>query len=58
MTKHMTKICMKQWSAVEAGIKVNSDKCIIKSNCNFFGNLYTTEGAKPDPKKVEAIKQM
>ena len=24
----------------------------------FFGNLYTPEGVKPDPKKVDAIKQM
>ena len=25
---------------------------------HFFGNLYTPEGVKPDPKKLNAIKQM
>ena len=38
----------------KAGIKLNFDKCIIKSTCwSSFGNLYTPEGVKPDPKKVE-----
>ena len=38
----------------QAGIK-----CIIKTkSCNFFGNVYTPAGVKPDPKKVEAIKKM
>ena len=42
-----------------AGIKLNFDKCVIKSkSCNFFGNIYTQQGVKPDPKKVEAIKKM
>ena len=43
----------------KAGIKLNFDKCVIKTKCcSFFGNLYTTVGVKPDPKKVDAIKQM
>ena len=42
-----------------AGIKLNFDKCVIKSkSCKFFGNVYTPLGVKPDPKKVEAIKKM
>ena len=32
---------------------------MIKSkSCTFFGNIYTPQGIKPDPKKVEAIKKM
>ena len=38
---------------------LNFDKCIIKSkSCTFFGNVYTPQGVKPDPKEVEAIKKM
>ena len=31
---------------------------IRTKSCSFFGNTYTPEGVKPDPKKVEAIKKM
>ena len=42
-----------------AGIKLNFDKCVIKSKlCTFFGNIYIQQGVKSDPKKVEAIKKM
>ena len=42
-----------------AGIKLNFEKCVIKSkSCNLFANVYTPQGVKPDPKKVEAIKKM
>ena len=56
----MTHTCMKQWKRVRsAGIKLNFEKCVIKSkSCTFFGNVYTPQGVKPDPKKVEAIKKM
>ena len=43
----------------KVGIKLNFDKCFIKTKCCCFcANLYTPEGVKPDPKKVETIKQM
>ena len=43
----------------KAGIKLNYDKCIVKSrSCSFFGNIYTPEGVKPDPSKIDAIKRM
>ena len=43
----------------KAGIKLNYDKCIVKSrSCSFFGNIYTPEGIKPDPSKIDAIKRM
>ena len=42
-----------------AGLKLNYEKCVIRTkSCSFFGNTYTPEGVKPDPKKVEAIKKM
>ena len=43
----------------KAGIKLNFDKCLAKSkSCGFFGEIYTPQGVKPDPKKVKAIKKM
>jgi len=40
--------------AVESGLVFNSDKCMIKqSSIEFFGNLYTDQGVKPDPKRCE-----
>ena len=43
----------------KAGIKLNFEKCIVKSkSCSFFGKIYIPQGVKPDPKKVEAINKM
>ena len=42
-----------------AGIKLNHEKCIIKtSECRFFGVVSTPSGVKPDPEKVTAIQKM
>ena len=43
----------------ECGLTLNSKKCHIKcSAISFFGNVYTNDGMKPDPKKVDDLKQM
>ncbi|KAI8516719.1 hypothetical protein Bbelb_053000 [Branchiostoma belcheri] len=43
----------------QAGIKLNAAKCTIKeSECTFFGMIYSADGVKPDPEKVEAITNM
>ena len=40
----------------EIGLKLNPDKCIFKSTqVLFFGHLVTSDGLKPDPKKINAI---
>ena len=42
-----------------AGIKLNYDKCIVKSkSLSFFGNIYTPEGVNPDTGKIDAVKMM
>ncbi|CAB3999905.1 Hypothetical predicted protein [Paramuricea clavata] len=42
-----------------AGIKLNQEKCIIKtSECSLLGMVYTSSGVKPDPEKVIAIQNM
>jgi hypothetical protein len=43
----------------KAGIKLNREKCVVKSSeCKSFGMVYTSNGVKPDPKKVVAIQNM
>ena len=43
----------------KAGIKLNEEKCVIKTKeCNFFGMLYTPDGVKPSPDKIKAIEEM
>ena len=45
--------------AKEKGLVFNSSKFQIKkSSVSFFGNLYTAEGIRPDPDKVQDIRQM
>ena len=42
--------------AQEDGLVFNSSKCTIKTReIPFFGMLYSTDGVKPDPERVEAI---
>ena len=43
----------------ESGIKLNLSKCTFgEAEVKFLGHLVSIEGCKPDPKNVEAIKQM
>ncbi|XP_029653414.1 uncharacterized protein K02A2.6-like [Octopus sinensis] len=43
----------------QAGIKLNAEKCIIEEKeCKFFGIIYSAEGVKPGPAKVEAIRDI
>lgn len=45
--------------ASQKGLVFNSKKCDIKkSSISFFGNVYTKDGIKPDPKKVSDIQGM
>ena len=43
----------------EIGLKLNPGKCIFKSmQVLFFRHLVTSDGLKPDPKKINAITNM
>ncbi|XP_046857922.1 uncharacterized protein K02A2.6-like [Xenia sp. Carnegie-2017] len=43
----------------ERNLSLNYDKCHIKqSSIGFYGHILTSEGIKPDPSKVSAIKDM
>ena len=43
----------------KVGLKLNLDKCIFKlSSIPFFGHVISDQGVKPDPAKMDAIKNM
>ena len=40
-------------------LKLNADKCVFKSkSIPFFGHVISNQGVKPDPAKMDAIKNM
>ncbi|XP_071477891.1 uncharacterized protein [Diadema antillarum] len=46
-------------TARREGLVFNSTKCHIKTDhIEFFGSVYTADGIRPDPKKVEDVRQM
>jgi hypothetical protein len=43
----------------EVGLKFNRDKCEFhKSEIQFLGHIFTKDGVKPDPTKLDAIRKM
>ena len=45
--------------AQETGVRFNPDKCqIARTELSFFGHTISGTGLKPDPRKIEAIRNM
>ena len=45
--------------AQETGVRFNPDKCqIARTELSFFGHTISATGLKPDPRKIEAIRNM
>ena len=43
----------------ELGVKLNKDKVLLKkTSVSFIGHIFTSEGVKADPAKIEAIIKM
>ena len=41
----------------EANLKIQLDKCeFLRTEVEYFGHIITTEGVKPNPRKIQAIK--
>jgi hypothetical protein len=41
----------------EMGLKIQPDKCeFLKPELEYLGHIVTAEGVKPNPKKIEGIK--
>jgi len=47
------------YRATQYNLKLNMDKCLIRrSEVQYVGHLLTSEGLKPDPRKVQAVEDM
>lgn len=40
----------------EANLKIQQEKCVFVAQVEYLGHVFTNEGIRPDPKKIEAIK--
>ena len=57
--EHGTNLLRLMQVAKEEGLVFNSKKCAIKTNeIVFFGSVYGKDGIKPDPSKIEDIRNM
>ena len=57
--EHDRNLLQFMYVAKQHGLALNSAKCDIKCNkVSFFGQLYTSEGIKPDPQKVKDLREM
>ena len=45
--------------ACKVGMKFNPDKCVFKKDSiSFYGVTLSADGVKPDPRKIDAIKNL
>ena len=57
--EHAPNFHMLMKRAQEKGLGFNKDKCQIKQKeVPFFGNIYSESGVRPNPSKVQAIKDL
>ena len=58
-SQHDERLAKLMARAREKGLIFNYEKCHIgRSEVTFFGNVYSAQGVRPDPAKVEAIQQI
>ena len=54
--RHLLQVLNK---CCEIGLKLNPDKCEFgQKSVNFYGNVVSDQGLRPDPKKVNIIVKM
>ena len=59
MEQHDARLEMVLQRVESAGLKLNKEKCSLRrSQLRFLGHLIDQSGVKPDPDKVEAIRQL
>ena len=47
--------CLKRLS--DKGLRLNHAKCsFVNETLEFFGQIFSKEGSKPDPKRIDALK--
>ena len=59
MEQHDTRLRQVLDRAQKYNLKLNSKKCQIqKDQVPYVGHLITSQGLKPDPEKIRAVKEM
>ena len=59
LQEHSQRLTSLLLRARAKGLVSNPSKCAIgQSEVQFFGNIYSKDGVKPDPVKVQAIAQL
>lgn len=58
-TSHRTKLIQVKEKLQKAGLLLNEEKCAyFQSEVKFLGHIVSAAGVRPDPEKVEVIKNM
>ena len=59
MTEHDAMLTAVLQRINEAGLKLNKDKCLFRqAQLEYFGHVKNSSGISPNPKKVEAIRNL
>jgi len=57
LQEHHTRLCEVFQKLRQFNLRIEPDKCeFFKTELNYLGHVVTSEGVKPDPEKVKAIK--
>ena len=58
-TKHDNNLLKLMQTAQDHGLVFNSNKCsICQPQISFYGSIFTVQGMKPDPVKVQALQDL
>nr|CAI5823027.1 unnamed protein product [Callosobruchus analis] len=58
LTEHISNLKLVFRKLRESKLKIQPDKCeFLRKEVEFLGHIVTTEGIKPNPKKIEAIQK-
>ena len=59
ITEHDHNLLQLMKTAQDRGLVFNSSKCAIwQSQISFYGAIFTAQGMRPDPAKVQALQDL
>ena len=58
-TEHHRNLLQLMQTAIQQGLVFNSSKCAMcQSQISFYGAIFTVQGMKPDPTKVQTLQDL